>query len=154
MEKLAKRSLYTPDVYRECVNRIEQVKPGSQPLWGSMNAAQMLAHCAEIQEVSNGKALNNTPFLARLFKGMIRKMVVNDKPYPKNSRTHPQYKQIDERDFDAEKNRLLKALEKFVNDGPDNAEKNPHPLFGNMTADEKGWSMYKHLNHHLAQFGV
>lgn len=119
-----------------------------------MTAAQMLAHCAEIQDVSNGKELRGTPFVVKLFKGMIRNMVVNEKPFPKNTKTHPQYRQTSDRDFEEEKRRLLEALDKFVNADVAQSERFEHPLFGSMTAEEKGWSMYKHLDHHLRQFGV
>jgi len=153
MEKLVKRSLYATEVYQECLARIEKLTPDTVPQWGSMTAAQMLSHCAEIQEVSNGKELKNTPFVAKLFKGMIRNMVVNDKPYPRNTKTHPQYQQLSERNFESEKRRLLGALEVFASPhGVPGGSR--HPLFGKMTAEEKGWSMYKHLDHHLSQFGV
>jgi hypothetical protein len=154
MTTTAKQSLHSPDVYQDCLRRIEQLTPETTPQWGNMTAAQMLSHCAEIQEVSNGKALNNTPFLVKLFKGMIRNMVVNDKPYPKNTKTHPQYRQTSDRDFETEKKRLLGALDEFVNADTEVAGRANHPLFGEMSPEEKGWSMYKHLNHHLTQFGV
>ena len=150
---MEKKNLYSTEVYENCLNRIEQLTPETQPQCGSMTAAQMLAHCAEIQEVSNGKELKNTPFIAKLFRGMIRKMVLNDKPYPKSTKTHPQYLQTTECDFDAEKKRLLAALAQFVED-KEKAESAEHPLFGKMTIEEKGWGMYKHLDHHLTQFGV
>ena len=146
--------LHSPDVYQECLNRIEKITPETRPQWGSMTAAQMYAHCAEIQEVMNGKELRNTPFIARLFKSMIRNMVVNEKPYPKNSRTHPQYRQTVDREFDAERKRLLLALDRFVHEDKKQAEERVHPLFGTMNSEEKGWSAYKHLDHHLTQFGV
>jgi hypothetical protein len=38
--------------------------------------------------------------------------------------------------------------------GPEKASQIPHSFFGPMTAEEKGWSMYKHHDHHLQQFGV
>ena len=152
MELDTSRSLYNPEGYQECLSRINVLSADSRPQWGSMTIAQMLSHCAEIQEVSNGKELKDTPFIARLLKGMIRKMVVGDKPFPKNSRTHPQYIQTKECDFETEKARLLAALEAFVE--AENSPPRPHPLFGAMAHDEKGWSMYKHLNHHLTQFGV
>jgi len=117
---MEKKNLYSTEVYENCLKRIEQLTPETQPQWGTMTAAQMLAHCAEIQEVSNGKELKNTPFIAKLFRGLIRKMVLNDKPYPKSKKTHPQYLQTKVCDF--------------VN-------------------EEKGWGMYKHLDHHLTQFG-
>ncbi len=150
---MEKKNLYSSEVYENCLNRIGQLTPETQPQWGTMTAAQMLAHCSEIQAVTNGKELKNTPFIVKLFRGMIRNMVLSEKPYPKSSKTHPQYKQTTDRAFDAEKKRLLAALAQFA-DGREKTESIEHALFGKMTTDEKGWSMYKHLDHHLTQFGV
>ncbi len=146
--------MFDPPVYQECLARLHKIEEDTKPHWGSMTAAQMMAHCAEIQEVANGKKLEKTPFMARLFKGFIRKMVVNDKPYPKSTQTHPQYKQIEDKNFPEEKARLLEALQKFQRMDPQQAANIRHPLFGTMTIEEKGWSSYKHLDHHLTQFGV
>lgn len=153
MEK-SKISLYSPEVYRKCLARIAKLTPESKPKWGKMSVAQMLAHCAEIQDVSNGKLLENTRFIARLFKGMIRKMVLSNKPYPKSMKTHPQYEQTSSRDFHAEKQHLLKALEGFVNADMEKVAEVEHTFLGKMTLEEKGWANYKHLDHHLIQFGV
>lgn len=149
--KAQRQSLNSPEVFQACVERIHALQADTQPKWGKMSAAQMLAHCAEIAEVSEGKPLHDTPFMVRLLRGMIRRMVVGDKPYPRNSRTHPQYVQTEQRDFAAEKQRLLDAMEAFRQKGPTSGS---HPLFGTMTAEERGWAAYKHLDHHLQQFGV
>ncbi len=151
MDSQAPKSLYTDDTYEIFLARIEELSSQTEPQWGRMSAAQMLAHCAEVLEVANGKPLENTPFLVKLFKGLIRSMVVSEKPYPQSTKTHPQYKQAAERDFEAEKRRLLGALRQFKGDEGLAVE---HPLFGAMSVEEKGWSMYKHLDHHLSQFGV
>ncbi len=148
---MTKQSLYPPDVYRRTLARLDALTPEARPQWGTMTAAQMLAHCAGVIEVANGKPLENTPLLARLFKGLIRRMVVGERPYPKSTRTHPQFLQTSEREFETEKRRLLDALERFRET---EGERIPHPLFGEMSAAEKGWAMYKHLDHHLTQFGV
>jgi hypothetical protein len=144
--------LYDGDVYAECLQRIEVLAPDTTPQWGVMSAGQMLSHCAEIQEVANGKALEGTPFIVKLLGGFIKKMVVSDKPYPRSTKTHPQYLQPTEKDFATEKERLLAALEEFRA-----AEHGPaarHAIFGELSHDEKGWMCYKHLDHHLTQFGV
>ena len=144
-------SLYHPEVYNQTLVRINKLTLETTPQWGKMDAAQMIAHCVAILDVSNGKPLENTPFVARLFKGMIRKMVVGEKPYPKSSKTHPQYQQSSPKDFEKEKQRLLAAMEKWK--GME-GEETKHALFGVLTKEEKGWSSYKHLDHHLSQFGV
>ncbi|MDZ4701027.1 MAG: DUF1569 domain-containing protein [Rhodothermales bacterium] len=154
MPTLVQRNLFEPAIYREFLARVEKITPETQPQWGKMNAAQMMAHCAEIQEVMNGKELKNTPFFVKLLKGVIRKAVTNLTPYPRNSRTHPQYIVADARDFAREKARFLAALDAMISAGPEKASQIPHSFFGPMTAEEKGWGMYKHHDHHLTQFGV
>ncbi|MFT4604659.1 MAG: hypothetical protein ACI9W4_001392 [Rhodothermales bacterium] len=148
------RSLYDSDTFDEALSRIDSLNSDSQPGWGKMNAAQMLAHCAEVQEVSNGKALSGSSWILKLFKGVIRKMVVGPKPYPHSLGTHPQYVIADARDFTRERDRLLAALNVLREAGPDRAGEVFHALFGTMTAAERGGSMFKHLEHHLIQFGA
>ena len=88
---MIRKLLYDDDVYGKSLQRIDALTADTHPQWGVMSVGQMLSHCAEIQEVSNGKALEGTPFIVRLLGGFIRKMVVGGKPYPKNTKTHPQY---------------------------------------------------------------
>ena len=155
MSTTQRSGLHESAVYQECLERIHRLQPSSTPEWGTMSAAQMLSHCAEVQEVSNGtKELRGTPFMVKLFKGVIRKMVLSDKPYPKSTRTHPQYIQQSDRDFEAEKQRLLAGLESFRQMDAAAAERGVHPLFGKLTLEEKGYLTWKHIDHHLKQFGV
>ena len=144
-------SLYHQQTFDQTLERINKLTPDTKPQWGKMDVAQMMAHCAEILDVSNGKPLQNTPWVARLFKGYIKKMVIGPKPYPKNTKTHPQYLQTTPKDFEDEKRHLLKALDKLKEMEGQAIE---HTLFGVLNKEEKGWAMYKHLDHHLVQFGV
>ncbi len=84
---MIRKLLYDDDVHAECLERIDGLSPDTQPQWGVMSAGQMLSHCAEIQEVSNGKALEGTPFIVRLLGGFIRKMVVIRNTYRRQRRT-------------------------------------------------------------------
>lgn len=149
-----KKSLLDASVRQDCINRINAMTPEAQPAWGKMDAAQMMAHCAEVQEVLNGKPLKGTPFFIKLFKGPIRKAVFNDVPYSRNARTHPQYLVVDQRAFDTEKARLIAALEQTGKLTEAERRAIKHPMFGAMTDAELGWGGYKHLDYHLAQFGV
>ncbi len=145
-----KPDLFNTADYKEFLARINQVKADTKPLWGKMSASQMFAHCKEVQEACNGKALKNTPFFVKLFKGFIKKSVLNDKSYPKGSPTHKQYIINDEKEFDIEKEKFLKSLSFFV----DTRGSVYHTLFGEMSEKERSWTVYKHHNHHLEQFGV
>lgn len=154
MSRLIKKSLFDPEVYGECINRINRLTEHTIPQWGTMDAAQMLAHCAEVLEVMNGKDLNNTPVIVRLFKPLVRHMVVNIRAYSEGTRTHPQYIQDTERVFEFEKRRLLNALKEFITRSVEEANSVRHPLLGKMSFEDRDWSMYKHLDHHLRQFGL
>ena len=149
------RSVYDPEVYREVTGRINELTAESTPEWGTMSVGQMLSHCAEVQEVFNGeKPLQNTPLFVRLVKGVIRKGVLGDRPFSHGLRTHPQYRQTEAKEFEREKVRLLDGLERFVTMDEAAAARIEHPLFGRMSRKERGWGIYKHLDHHLRQFGV
>lgn len=147
-------TLYSETDYKTCLERIHKLTYDLRPQWGKMSAAQMLAHCSEVQEVINGKPLKNTPLIVKLFKGMARNSMLSKKPYKKNMKTHPQYIIKSKADFETEKTRLLAAIEEFFSLDKEKAKKIKHHLFGAMTLDQKGWASYKHLNYHLVQFGV
>lgn len=148
---MERRDLYDADAHRDIVERIERLTPDARPQWGRMTAAQMLAHCAEVQEVQMGKELKGSPWYVKLLGPLFKGMLINERPYPRNLRTHPQYLVTDSREFEPEKARLLAALQRMQARGP---EPFRHPIFGKMTPGERGWACYKHLDHHLTQFDV
>ncbi len=151
---MERKNFYDNDIYEALLGRIARLTSDAAPDWGKMSAAQMCAHCAEVAEVANGKTLVGTPWYVRLMGGMIKKMVVSEKPFPRGARTHPQYEIGATVGFDEQKARLLAVLRAMHSAGRDQAGENRHPIFGAMTADEHGWVTYKHLDHHLTQFRV
>jgi hypothetical protein len=151
---MERKNFYDDDTYESLINRIAQLTPDAVPAWGTMNTAQVCAHCAEVAEVANGKSLVGTPWYIQLMGGLIKKMVLSEKPYPRGSRTHPQFEIAPSVDFEEQKARLLEVLESMRSAGRARVAEGRHPLFGEMTAGEHGWLTYKHLDHHLTQFGV
>ncbi len=148
---MKKPNLFNNEDYNIFIERINKLTADTKPKWGTMNAAQMLAHCAEIQEVCNGKELKKTPFIVKLFKGFIRKMVLNDKPYKQSEQTHPQYVTAStEQDFEQAKSRFIASLDAMRAHRGDGH----HSLFGKMNEEERSWGMYKHHTHHFEQFGI
>ena len=137
--------------YEQALRRIASLRPESAGLWGRMDVAQMLAHCAEVLEVTHGKPLHGTPWLIRLMGPVIKRLILIEGPYRRNSPTHYQYVITDTRDFERERARLLAVPDALRAAGPRAIR---HPIFGLMTAEEVGWSAYRHLDHHLQQFGA
>jgi hypothetical protein len=89
-----------------------------------------------------------------LLKAFVKKGVVNEVPYPKNSRTAPVFIIAERKNFEEEKSRLIKYLEHTRDLGRDHFEGKESLSFGPMSSQEWNNLFYKHLDHHLTQFGV
>lgn len=145
------QDLLHPRVKAEIISRIHKLSPASAPLWGKMNVSQMMAHCQAQMGVALGETTVQSGFVARLFGRWIKKMVINEKPFSKNLPTAPAFYIKHDPEFDQEKMKLIEMLERF---NTDNIRNEPHPLFGKLTVDEWSKGTWKHLDHHLKQFGV
>lgn len=149
------KNIFLKNDSAEIVNRINDLKPDSTTLWGSMSVAQMLAHCNVTYEMVYDNIHPKPNGLMRfILKSFIKKGVVNEKPYPKNSRTAPQFIINDDRDFEIEKKRLISYIQRTQELGEKEFEAKESLSFGKLTAKEWNNMFAKHLDHHLTQFGV
>jgi len=79
--------------------------------------------------------------------------MLGDKPFSRNSPTDPTFVITDSRNFVREKERLLELIGRFCAGGAAAAGGQMHSFFGRISGEQWGTLMYKHLDHHLAQFG-
>ena len=149
------KTLYEPAQVAEIKQRLEKLQPTSARLWGKMTPAQMLAHCAIAMEWAAGDAKPPRMFLGRILGPMVKGLALKeDRPMQKNAPTAPTLVVAGEPDFGAERKRLSAVVERFATAGPSACTTHPHTFFGHLTADEWARLMYKHIDHHLKQFGV
>ncbi len=78
----------------------------------------------------------------------------NDEPMRRNSPTAPDLVISDERDFERERARLVVLVDRFASGAAAECTTHPHPFFGRITPAEWAELMYKHVDHHLRQFGA
>ena len=146
-------SLFDPETSRKIIQRIENLKVNSPRQWGKMDVAQMLAHCAFGMETAIGDKNPPRTFLGKLLGKLMQGELTNDKPMGKNLPTHPQYIMVDSKEFEKERNRLISSVKRFSDGGEPKVTKNPHPFFGSITPIQWSSGSWKHLDHHLRQFG-
>ncbi len=152
---LTMKNIFDPTITAELIHRINSLSSDTKPLWGKMNVDQMLAHCCVAYEMAfTTKHPKPNLFMRFLLKSFVKKGVVNEVPYPKNSRTASAFIISDRKNFEEEKARLIKFLEHTCNLGIDHFEGKESLSFGPMTSVEWNNLFYKHLDHHLTQFGV
>jgi hypothetical protein len=138
----------------EIVNRIDNLQPNSQSKWGKMNVAQMLAHCSAFQNIAMGMDTPKRGLLGIFVGRFAKPMFYNDKPVAKNMSTIPTIIVADDREFETEKEKLKQKVISFQKNGPEKCTTHPHSFFGKLTSEQWGKGIYKHLDHHLRQFGV
>jgi hypothetical protein len=148
-------SLFDLTKFEELKNRLQQLAPGTAAQWGRMSASQMLAHCATCMDTASG-VTSPSPrnWLSYLFGPFAKRRVLSDRPLGRNMPTDRAFVVTGERDFVAERERLLRVMERFAGGGAEGCTTEPHSFFGLMTPDEWARLSYKHLDHHFRQFGV
>lgn len=147
-------TLFDPRVRQSILARLDALRPDSARRWGKMDPARMLAHVAIAMEGACGGGNQRQTLLGKLVTPLILGMVLGEKPFTRSSPTDPTYVVPDARDFGREKARLAAAIERFTGEGPAAASASVHPFFGKLTGEQWGRLTFKHLDHHLRQFGV
>ncbi len=149
------KNIFDKTVSEEVIGRINLLNHSSKPKWGKMTVDQMLAHCNVAYElVYDNKHPKPKGFKKWLLKTFVKNIVVSEKPYKKNSRTAPEFLITSQKDFQTEKDRLNGYIAKTRELGIDNFDNKESNSFGKLTKTEWNNMFYKHLDHHLKQFGV
>lgn len=148
------KSLLEPNAYAEILTRLEKLRPDITPIWGKMNSAQMMAHNSAALEYACGDWQGKQVFIGKVLAPFMKSNFYNDKPLPKNSPTAPRFIVADLRDFEKEKSRLIALIKRFHSGGAEKVTTSPNMFYGPLTPEQWGMGVYKHLDHHLSQFGI
>lgn len=145
------KNLLDPAVKQDIISRINKLTPEAQRQWGKMDVAQMLAHVQMPLGVGIGAHKLSRSFIGRVLGGFIKPILYNDKPFKRGLPTARTFIMKDQKDFETEKKKLLEMIQNFKEE---NIVTAPHPLFGKLTKEQWSKGTWKHLDHHLRQFGV
>lgn len=145
------KNLFDEQVKQEIIDRINLLRPATQRKWGKMDVAQMLAHLQQPLKVAYGEHNPKGNFLIRTLSIFFKSNLYNNKPFARNLPTDKTFRIADVRDFKNEKDNLITLVSAFT---PEKLTKKPHPVFGPLTPEQWSKSQWKHLDHHLQQFGV
>ena len=146
------KSLLNPVDRQEVVSRINALTSDHKPQWGTMHAGQMLAHCQKPMELALSNPKSPRVFLGRIIAPLLKNSVFGPKPFEKGSYTPPEFRVSDKEEFKINKDKLLALIERYPKEMPNVGL--VHPFFGPLTIEQWSEGQYKHLDHHLTQFGV
>ncbi len=135
----------------QILDRLQRVQRDARPRWGSLDAQRMLCHAADQMRVALGD-LPSKPVHTFLSRTLVKFLVVNTglKPPRGKIRTAPEMLTSQPTSWDTD----LAACVELVKRVGSGAAGAVHPSFGPLSPDEWGRLCWKHLSHHLEQFGV
>jgi hypothetical protein len=147
-------SLYKPADRAAVLARARRLTPESRPQWGEMTVSQMLAHVQAPLRVGLGTLKVKRGLVGLLFGRIAKKKLVGEANFDRNLPTAKEFRIADPREFSVERESLVAVIESFAAAGPANKLVVQHPFFGPLTSAEWDVLMWKHLDHHLRQFGA
>jgi len=148
------KNLFEKETVDEVLSRIEKLQASNQRQWGKMNVAQMLAHCSAAMDMASGKINPPRILIGRVLGPLVKPIFTNEKPFSQGNPTDKRLVVSDTREFSSEQDRLKSCVLEFHAGGEAKCTRHPHPFFGSLTPSEWARGMYKHLDHHLRQFGA
>lgn len=148
------QSLFSASYNDGIIERINKLTVSSRPTWGKMNVGQMLTHCQQPLLVGTGELTLKRSLIGYLFGKIMKKKFLGGKKFDKNLPTDKSFIIIDKREFEIEKEKLIALIKAYKSQGAAVVKNESHPFFGKMSPDEWALLSWKHLDHHLTQFGV
>lgn len=146
------KNLFDDAVKHEITERISKLTASTQHQWGKMDVAQMLAHVQIPMGVAFGTTTVKGNWLMKLILPLFKKALYDDKPWKQGLPTDKTFIMTGQsKDFEEEKNQLLDKINRFSESNMINEK---HPVFGKLTKEQWSKATWKHIDHHLKQFGV
>jgi len=106
--------------------------------------------CVVFRELRNGKFLKRNFFLS-LIGPLFKKQLFNEQHFKHSLPTDKSFIITNPQEFEKEKQNLIDMVNSF---SESSMSGEAHPFFGKLTKEEWSKGTWKHLDHHLQQFGV
>lgn len=152
---MAYPDIWAPESVAQLCARIESIDSSNAPLWGKMNAAQMMAHCCIPYEQALGINTKKPPLIMRaLLRLFFKQTLTNEVPYKKNLATAPEFIMPPDSVFVDNQQRLMQRIHELAALGRNAFEGREQITLGALSSREWNNLLYKHIDHHLRQFGA
>ena len=148
------KSLFEESTRAEIVERLDRLSPESQREWGKMSPSQAIEHLRRAVDMASGKKPVKQLFIGKVLSWAFRKEFLGEQPFKQGRPTGKAFIVEDDPDFEVTRDGLRASINEFCGLGEAGTEGNVHGFFGPLTGKQWGETQYKHLDHHLRQFGV
>jgi hypothetical protein len=148
-----KKTLWDDEARASLLRRLDALTPQTAAKWGRMNAGEMLAHVVHGMRLGLGE-LEAKPRRSPFRRWPLKYLFIYWIPFPKGA---PAPREIVTRGTPADWDANLVALRGSIAEIASrdrNGSWPAHPVFGALSGNAWGALGWRHLDHHLRQFGV
>jgi hypothetical protein len=147
------KTMWDAPYQREIRDRVARLSPESKGEWGKMTAPEMVCHLAESLKMALGD-LPVTRKKVPIRYPPLKQLIVYVLPFPKGVPTAPELLTRSPRAWNADVADLQALVDRFVARGSETTAWVEHPAFGRLSRRAWGVLVYRHMDHHLRQFGA
>ncbi|HEX6279719.1 MAG TPA: DUF1569 domain-containing protein [Pyrinomonadaceae bacterium] len=148
------KTIFDQTDHDELLERLGKLEISSQRQWGKMTPSQMMEHLSRALDMAIGKTPSKHRLIGKMLSWMFREEFLGEKPFKPNRPTGKNFIITDDPDFEPTRIRLSALITEFHGLGEAGTDGNVHGFFGPLTGKQWGETQYKHVDHHLRQFGV
>ncbi len=147
-------SLRDPAGRRSILARLASLTPEHPRMWGRMELVQLLPHLASGLRMALGERTVEGTLPRRIRGAVLRHLAIYLLPWPEGKiQSPPGAFSTPSLGWEQDRKTVVALIERFVTTPPDKLG-TVHPSFGRMRPRDWDVLQYRHLDHHLRQFGV
>jgi uncharacterized protein DUF1569 len=146
------KTIWNDQDHRELQDRVGKLSAARKAQWGKMSAPQVVVHLSDALKMATGELPCASKRLPIRYPP-LKQLIIYALPFPKGAPTAPELLTRAPGEWAGDVAELKTLLDRFVTRGP-TAPTAEHPAFGRLTGKSWGVLVYKHMDHHLRQFGV
>lgn len=146
-------TIFEPDTLARILGRVDRLDPARAPLWGRMTAPEMVCHLNCAMRSALGE-LETRPPHGPLSHWPLNKLAIHVVPWPRGKAKSPREFLARKPDsWDADRRELSTLLDRIAKRGAEGTWP-ASVVFGRINGRDWGVLTWKHVHHHLEQFGV
>ena len=137
----------------EVLRRLARLAPDAQPGWGRRTAPRMVCHVGDALRVALGERAMRPPRSRRFTRFPLKHLFLYVIPMPRNLPTARELLSTAPSDFEQDR-RVCADLVRRFESCPSSGKGPGHQGLGVLTWPQWGVLQWRHLDHHLRQFGA
>jgi hypothetical protein len=135
------------------LGRLQALTPGSRPGWGSLTVERMVCHLSNTLRMAHGELAVRPPRRVGIGQVLAKYLFLYVLPMPRNLPSSTVLRAGEPADFERERAACADLVRRFAT-SPRGGKGPSHPFFGVLTRSEWAVLQWRHLDHHLRQFGA